>query len=285
MTPFFGIDLTTNKKNHQLSGQNFLAKKPSAALTQSLNASAEKAEEKLQRAKLPLPLRIFQFLCGIVALVFAIGILEADLSFAAGYRNAAWIYWTAGICLAAWLALTIWSVVRSRSVLGAEESRQTFSGFDRLSDAIFEDLNVPANAKAVDILSFFYKVDNDGIRVCEKPMQMAPYINLEFKLFADQNAVYLVNLEGRYAFPRSSLLEITTVDKHIRLHGWNKEEAYNKGIYKPYQLTTDGYHTIHCTGYHILRINHNGTSWGIYFPSYELPAFEEVTGLQAQPDV
>ncbi len=285
MIPFYGIDLTTNKKNQQPGGQNFLSKKPSATLTQSLNASADKAEEKLQRAKLPLPLRVFQFLCGIVALVFAIGIFEADLSFAAGYRNAAWIYWTAGICLVAWLVLTVWSVVRSRTVLGAEESRQTFSGFDRLSDAIFEDLHVPADAKTVDILSFFYKTDNDGIRVCEKPLQMAPYINLECKLFADPDAIYLVNLEGRYTFPRTALTQITTVDKHIRLHGWNKEEAYNKGIYKHYGLTTDGYHTIHCTGYHILHIDHNGAPWGIYFPSYELPAFEEVTGLQALPDV
>lgn len=285
MIPFYGIDLTNNKKNQQPSGQNFLAKRTSAALTQSLNASADKADEKLQRARLPLPLRIAQFLCGIVALVFALGIIKSQVSFAEGYQNAAWIYWTAGICLVAWLVLTLWSVIRSRTVLSAEESQQTFSGLEQLSNAILEDLKVPADAKAVDILSFFYKTDDDGIRVCEKPFQMAPYINLEFKLFADQDSIYLVNLEGRYTFPRTALTQITTVDRHIRLHGWNKEESYNKGIYKPYQLTTDGSHAIHCTGYHILHIEHNGSVWGIYFPSYELPAFEEVTGLQALPDV
>ena len=285
MIPFYGIDLTTNRKNQQPSGQVFLAKRTSSALTQSLTASADKAEEKLCRAKLPLLLRMAQYLCGIVALVFALGILRANVTFAEGYQNAAWIYWTAGLCLILWLVLTAWSMLRSRSVLGAEESRQAFSGLEQLSDAIFEDLKVPADAKAVDILSFFYKTDKDGIRVCEKPLQMAPYINLECKLFADQDAVYLVNLEGRYTFPRAALTQITSVDRHIRLHGWNKEEAYNKGIYKPYQLTTDGYHTIHCTGYHILHIEHNGSVWGIYFPSYELPAFEEVTGLRALPDV
>lgn len=285
MIPFFGIDLTTDKKNQQPSGQNFLSKKPSAPLTQSLTASANKAEENLQRAKLPLLLRILQYLFGIVALVFALGIFRSKVPFAVGYQNAAWVYWTAGICLIAWLVLTIWGMVRSRSVLGAEESRQTFSGLEQFNDAIFEDLKVPADAKTVDILSFFYKAEDGTIRVCEKPLQMAPYINLDFKLFADHEFIYLANLEGRYTFPRASLVKIATVDRHIRLHGWNKEEPYNKGIYKPYQLTTDGYHTIHCTGYHILHIDHNGSDWGIYFPSYELPAFEEVTGLQALPDV
>ena len=285
MTAFLGIDLTNNKKNQQLSGQSFLSRKPSAVLTQSLTASAEKADEKLQRAKLPLLLRVAQYLCGIVALVFSIGIFEADLPFTEGYRNAAWIYWTAGICLIAWFSLTLWSIVKSRSVLGAEESKQTFSDLEQTKDAIFADLHVPANAKAVDILSFFYKQEDGQIRVCEKAMQMAPYINLEMRLFSDPDFIYLANLEGRYAFPRSSIVEITTVDKHIRLHGWNKEEPYNAGIYKPYRLTTDGYHTIHCTGYHILHIHHNGSDWGIYFPSYELPAFEETTGLHALPDV
>ena len=86
MIPFYGIDLTTNRKNQQPSGQVFLAKRTSSALTQSLTASADKAEEKLCRAKLPLLLRMAQYLCGIVALVFALGILRANVTFAEGYQ-------------------------------------------------------------------------------------------------------------------------------------------------------------------------------------------------------
>jgi len=36
MKPFLGIDLTTNKKNDQLNGNDFLAAKPSLALSQAL---------------------------------------------------------------------------------------------------------------------------------------------------------------------------------------------------------------------------------------------------------
>ena len=30
-----------------------------------------------------------------------------------------------------------------------------------------------------------------------------------------------------------------------------------------------------------LELEHEGETWGIYFPCYELPVFEELTGLKA----
>ena len=72
-------------------------------------------------------------------------------------------------------------------------------------------------------------------------------------------------------------MKIHTVKKHIRIAGWNKDEEFNKGMYKQYKLTTDNYGCVHCKQYHVLEINHQGESYGIYFPSYELPTLEECT--------
>ena len=277
MKPFLGIDLTTNKKNEQMNGLEFLVRTPSAALSSTLEHSSEKAEKTIEKAKLPLPLRIGQSVSGFAALIIAGGILRADVSLAQGYRNAPGLYWIAGICAILWLILWLISKQKAKAVLETDESAQTFSHLEGTASAIYKELSVPNDAKEIDILSFFYKIKDGEIKVHEKGMQVFQYLNPEFKIFSDEENLYLANLEGKYAFPLSSIKKLHTVKKHIRIAGWNKEEKYNKGIYKQYKLTTDNYGCIHCKQYYILEIDHQGESCGIYIPCYELPILDECT--------
>ena len=275
MKPFLGIDLTTDRKNDQYNGNAFLVQKPSSALSKSLELSTEKAEKTIEQSKLPRLLRIIQCICGIAAFLITCGILRAGVSFTEGYHNAPWLYWTAGICAVVWLILWLLSKQKAKTVLETEESEQTFSHLEGVSAAIYAELAVPANAKDIDILSFCYKVKDDKVKVVEKGIQFSQYSNPEFKIFADEENLYLANLEGKYAFPFSSIVKIHTVKKRISIAHWNKEEKFNEGIYKPYKLTQDNYGVIHCKQYHILELNHQGESYGIYFPSYELRTLEE----------
>ena len=284
MKPFLGIDLTTNKKNEQLNGMEFLALKPSSAMARSFECSSEKAEETIKQSKLPLPLRVVQWISGAVGGIVAVGILKglSNVTLQEAYQNASVLFWVAGGCLLVWAILKLTSTQKEKSVMGKEESTQTLTNLEGVCRAIYSELAVPADAKEVDILSFFYKVKDGDIKVCEKGMQITQYLNPIFKVFVDSENLYIANLEGKYAFPLSSLVSITTVKKHIRIGGWNKEEPHNKGIYKPFKLTLDQYGCVHCKCYYILEINRNGESWGIYIPCYELAAFEELTGLKAQ---
>ena len=274
MKPFLGIDLTENKHNEQMNGTEFLVQTPSDALQQALAASSEKAESTVSRSRLPVPFRVMQYICGLAALLIGGAILNAEVSFAEGYRNAAWLYWTAGVCAVTWGILWLLSRRRARSVLETEESTQTFSHLEGVTQAIYLELGVPDNAKTVDVLFFFYKHKNGERKLVEKTIA-AQYFNPEFKLFADSDQIYLANLDGKYAFPRASVRQLHTIKKHIRIAAWNKEEAHNKGIYKRYKLTTDNYCCIHCKQYHILEVQHRGELFGIYIPCYELPAFTE----------
>ena len=156
MKPFLGIDLTTDKKNEQINGTQFLVQTPSAALTNTLEASSEKAETTLEKSKLPKALRIVQYICGLTGLLMATSILKADVSLAEGYQNAPWAFWIAGICLPIWFVLWIWSKYKSKSVLETDESTQTFSHLEGTASAIYQELSVPSDAKTIDILSFFY---------------------------------------------------------------------------------------------------------------------------------
>jgi len=285
--PFLGIDLTTDKKNEQTNGAAFLIAEPSPALTRALERSVESAGGTLEQTRLSLPLRFVQWLCGVVGALAAIVIIGGSIGrdgipLAEGYQKDPWLFWTAGACLLVWLILKILSRQKEKTVLERDENTHVFSNLDGVIDAIFTDLLIPSDAKDVDLLSFYYKTKGSELKVCEKAMQITPYSNPLFKLFADSENLYIADLEGKYAFPLSSLRSIRTVKKTIRIPDWNKDEAYNKGVYKQYKLSTDNYNCIHCKTYHILEIDHNGELWGIYFPCYELPVFEAVTGLTAQ---
>ncbi|MDY6181698.1 MAG: hypothetical protein SPI15_12755 [Candidatus Faecousia sp.] len=109
MKPFLGIDLTIDPKNEQINGKEFLIQLPSATLSQSLDTSTDQVNQIIKTSKLPLPFRIFQFICGICALLIASGILRADVSLEEGYQNAPWLFWAGGICAAVWLVLWICS--------------------------------------------------------------------------------------------------------------------------------------------------------------------------------
>ena len=282
MKPFLCIDLTADKKNEQSNGEEFLVHKTSATLSNFLDTSIEQANATTEQSKLPLALRIIQYICGIAAVFCILGLLKAGVSLAEGYRNAPWLYWVAGACAAVWLILWICGRQKAKAVLSTEESTQTFSHLEEVSDAIHAELSVPADAEEVDILSFFYKIKDGNIKVCEKTI--APYLNTVFHAFADSENLYLANLEGKYAFPLSEIVALRTVKKHIRILQWTKDEKFNKGIYKQYKLTADQYGCIHCKSYHILELNHKGVSVGIYIPCYELPVFEKLTGQKTQQE-
>lgn len=287
MKPFLAIDLTTNKKNEQSNGQEFIVAKPSLTSRKSLEQSMENSEQTIEKSKLSLPIRIGHWICGAVALFVAIGTFKAlggedGVTLIEAYQNAPWIFWVGGACLLIWGILKLIGNHKQNKVLETDESAKVFDNLDKTCNDILAELGVPSDSKEIDILSFFYKEKNGKIKVCEKPMQMAPYFNPIFHIFKDSENLYFANLEQKYAIPLSSLKDIKSVKKTIRVMEWNKEEMYNEGIYKKYKMNEDNYGCIFCKPYHILKFEHNNELWGIYIPCYELPVIEEITGLKAE---
>ena len=285
MKPIWCINLTNNRKNEEMDGREFLVVAPSLAMAQTLDKSTEQAEAAENKAKLPLALRIIRGLFGFAGAMCACGLLRGmrEVTVTQAYENAPVFFWIAGIGLAVYGLLTLIGKQKEKAVLSTEESERTFANLDSVTDSVYAELGVPNNAREIDVFSFYYKEKEGKIKVCEKVMQAAPYLNPIFHAFSDGETLYLANLEGKFAFPLADCVAIHSIKKHIRVVGWNKSINFNKGIYKPYKLSADKYGCIHCPSYHILEVRKDGKTWGLYFPNYELPTFEALTGLKALP--
>ena len=284
MKPFLGIDLTTDKKNEKFDGLEFLVMEPSEALTKSFEDSQGNAEETVKKANIPVLIRVFQYVSLFVVIVLGKSIAKNTLPFSEAYQNAPWLYWGFGLSFLLCIGLWYLGKKRAENVLSTDESVQTFSRLEGVAASIYAELGVPAYAKNVDVLSFFYKNDNGEIKLKEKPMQMFKYINFEYKIFSDSENFYLVNCDGKFSFPLRDIVSVKKVKKHITFSSWNKEEKYNKGIYKEYKITEDKYGTMHGKGYVLIEVKRNGESFGIYLPDYELPVIEEITRIKAQEE-
>lgn len=285
MKPLFCVDITENKNNDHLNGcqDGILVQTPSDMLKRSLDRAVEQAQATANRAQLPLLLRVVWGVCGLAALMMALIVLKSvqSISFAQVMRNAGWLVIAAVVCAAVWAVLTVLSRRKEKAVLSSEEAARTTSRLESSQKAIFDELGIPADAAAVDVLLFRYVVRNGQIRPKELAVS-ASYVVAQMQLFADAERLYLADVGGKFAIPRSSLRAIRTVKKRIRFTGWNKDDRPESKRYKPYKLGRNQYGCVICRWYHILELELDGEIYGVYFPPYERPAFEKAAGVKVE---
>lgn len=286
MRPFWGTDQTFDKKNMKLNGQEFLMEEPSPEMRSAWERASDAAVDTVRRSMLPRPLRIMQYIFGMAgAICFAIAVKSItgrdSVALSDLYRTFPWLFWVGGGCLILWATLLALGSKKRRDVFDEESSGRAFASVESVEKAVFEEMGVPADAETAEILSFSYKM-KDGKPCAVTSGSLEDYVNLAFKVFADSEYFYLADVDGKYAFPLSSLVAIHKVDKHIRLTSWDKEERMNSERYKEYKLWVDKYGSLHCRRYYILEVEHESGAFGIYFPCYELPVFEHLTGLYAE---
>lgn len=287
MKPLFAINLTDDKKNEVVNGSEFVTKTASIQNTDSLEENQEELKQSIKKSQLPLWLQIVTYICGIYALIVAASIIKnLDIGFAQMFKNAPALIITAPICGLIWLIFFVYSKIKSKKVLAEENVEQQIADIDKDIDAIYAELGVPDDAINVDILMFRYKIKDGEI----KPyggMQNVPYLNFEIKAYTDGKCLHFADTENIYSFDLSELRGISTVNKRISTMNWNKEEHPRKGEFKQYKITVsdESVPYILYKPFHILEGEHNGEKYGIYFPCYELPAFERLTGLKAKTEI
>lgn len=145
--------------------------------------------------------------------------------------------------------------------------------------AAYEELGVPEDAVRLDAFVFRYK-EKDG-KISVRSMGFFDFVNVEIRAYVKDRELCLADTESVYALPLESLRSIQTVNKTAMFHGWNKELPPADKSFKPYRVAVNQYESIYCKPYYILKAEIRGQTWGVYFPGYELPTLEALTGLHA----
>lgn len=282
MKPFYGIDRTENRKNTFREGDCFIAASTSRAVSSAMERAAEGAAVQLRRSKLPFPLGGIRTVCGWAAALLLFSIIRAlrSVTLLEGYENAPFLFWLTGICGAVWLVLTIIGTVIRKNVQATEDFTVAVKRMEDQVDAAFRELGVPADAKDVDVIAISHRWKNGKLKPVAYGLETSERTTEPFKVFLREDRLCFATPENRYEFRLSELQVLRSVKKHIYSKGWNKEEAYDEGFYKPYKLTVDNYGRIHMRSYGLLELEHEGIRWAIWLPPYELNYISALTGLK-----
>lgn len=282
MKPFYGIDRTENRKNTFREGDCFIAASTSRAVSSAMERAAEGAAVQLRKSKLPFPLGGIRTVCGWAAALLLFSIIRAlrSVTLLEGYENAPFLFWLTGICGAVWLVLTIISAVIRKNVQATEDFTVAVKRVEDQVDAAFRELGVPQNAKDVDVIAISHRWKNGKLKPVAYGLETSERTTEPFKVFLREDRLCFATPEHRYEFRLSELQVLRSVKKHIYSKGWNKEEDYDEGFYKPYKLTVDNYGRIHMRSYGLLELEHEGIRWAIWLPPYELNYISALTGLK-----
>ena len=281
MKPFYGIDRTTLKKNIFHEGDCFIAATVSDMTRQSYERALQSAAKELEATKLNPLLRGLKTVCSWITLIVFLSTIRAlrNVTIAEAFENAPFIFWLMGGCGMVWLVLTILTNRKAKTVMAAEDFNMSTRRLEGEIDRVFRELQVPDDAKQVDVVQLTYRWKNGTVKISTTGSETTPYTNVSLRVFRREDVLCLADLENRYELPISAMRRLKMVKKPLVIQGWNKEEKLNDPFYKPYKLTMDNYERVHTKSYGLLELNHDGVDWALWLPPYELNYISALTGL------
>lgn len=281
MKPFYGIDRTTLKKNTFHEGDCFIAATVSDMTRQSYVRALQSAAKELEATKLNPILRGLKTVCSWITLIVFIGTIRAlrNVTIAEAFENAPGIFWIMGGCGIVWLVLTILTNRKAKNVMAGEDFSMSTRRLESEIDRVFRELQVPEDAKEVDVVQLTYRWKNGTVKISTTGSETTPYTNVSLRVFRREDVLCLADLENRYELPIAAMRRLKMVKKPLVIQGWNKEEKLNDPFYKPYKLTMDNYERVHTKSYGLLELNHDGVDWALWLPPYELNYISALTGL------
>ena len=281
MKPFYGIDRTTLKKNTFHEGDCFIAATVSDMTRQSYVRALQSAAKELEATKLNPILRGLKTVCSWITLIVFLSTIRAlrNVTIAEAFENAPFIFWLMGGCGVVWLVLTILTNRKAKNVMAGEDFNMSTRRLEGEIDRVFRELQVPEDAKEVDVVQLTYRWKNGTVKISTTGSETTPYTNVSLRVFRREDVLCLADLENRYELPISAMRRLKKVKKPLVIQGWNKEERLNDPFYKPYKLTMDNYERVHTKSYGLLELNHDGVDWALWLPPYELNYISALTGL------
>lgn len=279
MIPLWGVNVTQNKKNEIANGRELIV----ATVAQKIDVEEvqDRAKDLEARASLPIGWRIIQWVSGLVAAIVAISFIRAaaEVGVEKVLQNGPVLLGIFFVCIMIYIVLKIWGNRRNNAVMKSGEIEQFDANVQEVLGAAYKELGVPEDAVCMDAFVFRYKEKDDKISV--RNVGFFDFFNVEVRAYIKDGDLCFADADSVYALPLESLKGIQTVKKTAMFHGWHKELPPTDKSFKQYRVAITQYGSITCKPYYILEAEIRGQTWGVYFPGYELPTMEALTGLYA----
>lgn len=280
MKVFFGVDVTQDKENDRMDGEDFIVDRVSTAQEKALEDNSEALMALQNKADLPLPLRALRYAGAFIFLCFTIGLVRGlgNVTLAEAFHNAPWIFYSLPIAGITWVALTLLRHKHKKAFDERPEVKQAIKKSQELNQRSYDTLGVPAEAATVDVLCSRYVVKKD--EPVNRPFGPYTFIATEVKLYVEGEALVLADVHQKFSIPLSSLTGLRTIQKPVTLPVWNKDAPIDQPPYSGYNLTVNQ-NGVHFKYYHTLCVTReDGEQYELYFPPYEIIPFERLTGLR-----
>lgn len=280
MKPFYGIDNTQNADNEKENGDEFLVQKPDERLYKEYDKALNGVFAKISKKfRLPFILKTFQYLFLLLGGMLLCILVEYFFSEEnAGFNTIVLqVIYVVIICAAGFLILHF-AVKKLKKKEDKDETDLQSRRVQSLLRQILNNLEVPADALEIDVLSFNYEQKNGEIKIDKCGMSVPLFNPMSFYIYKDEENFYLVCDSGKYAFKLSSIKNLHRIEHKNALFFWNKNTPCNEGEYKRYKMREDEFGNIRCKAYYILEVEKDGEEWGIYFPEYETEIMKNVAG-------
>lgn len=290
MKVLFGTDITNDKKNTAVDGDEFILRSLPEAMTEKRNKEFEKEIDRAGNTAKRF--RIIQVVGSILLFFGLSGIVEvfedeAGMSLSlmreAISQN---ILWFSVLIVAFSLGVLILVICEAKR----KKKMTEYEKDDGIKD--YEDkkyirqalmvLGVPESAKNVDIICPNYVIRNG--KPVLKPLKVFGFLNAELKLFSDESAVYIADAENLYFIGFTEIEKINKYNRKLNLMFWNKNIGYNEEKYQKYNIKKSGESNYTISEYYSLDINHEGETYKMYFPPYELDVIESLTGVRYEEE-
>ena len=285
MKPFLGIDITDNENSTKINGEEFLVVKADQDdEADESRKPEEKKEAKTYESPLSPPLRIVKTVGLIIGIAIIVLYVVNNAIFKAKALPNDILMYSLIVCFAVWGGLASYEGLLEDKRTAEELKKQEKDEEDTVNDEPTDnELSIPEGAASVDLLAFNYVIeDSEPKAVIADGEASSEYFNYSMNLWADEDFLYLASLDEKYAIPRSAIQRIRAVNEKIAIPDWNKDTPPTKGEFKQFGITVDTLNRIIIPSYFVIDLFHQEESWGIYFPVYELPYFEKITGLHAE---
>lgn len=285
MKNLFGVNIKTDEKTYA----PYIARSVSEETAAKQEASDADLRSEDKASKLPLWLRIVQYVCLFVAACIIGGLFQAigesigDEPFGEMLERfmstgAVIIILSVGaVCLVIFIVLLIWGKMRSNDVLQSIEHQAVLDESEKILNASYEELGVPSDADEIDVFSFPFKYNRKGKVVNGSPI--AQYMAFSMKIFGDDDNIYFADAVNVIKIPRSSVTKTDVISKRVSFIGWTKEQSYKSPDYKPYKIRVNNVGALFIKWCYSVSLLLDGEEMEIIIPPYEQETLEKYIKL------